>query len=57
MPVYQITITAPAINDEVVLAAESEHEARALAVSNALGRQAKEATVTVTEVPPEPEAA
>jgi hypothetical protein len=53
--VYKVLIDAPAIREEVVLAAESEDEARRLAIASALARQASAATVIVEEVPPDPD--
>lgn len=51
--IYSVRLTAPAINEEIVLSAESEEAARAMAVASALARMQKEATVIVTEVPPD----
>jgi hypothetical protein len=51
--IYKVTIITPAINEEVVLAADSEEEAKELAVASAASRAAKDATVTVEELPDE----
>jgi hypothetical protein len=49
--IYSVTIKAPAINEEVTLAAETATEARQLAVASSVARQVSAAEVTVTEVP------
>lgn len=49
--IYKVTLLAPAINEEVILAADSEQEAQALAIGSALARQRAAATVTVVEAP------
>jgi hypothetical protein len=49
--IYKVTIKAPPINEDVTLAAESEEQARELAVASALQRQAAAAEVTVEESP------
>jgi hypothetical protein len=54
MPVYQVTIAAPAVNEEVVTSAANEQEAKERAVASALQRQAEAATVRVIEIPDEP---
>jgi hypothetical protein len=46
--IYTVNITAPAINEEVVLNAESEDEAKDLAVASALQRQWAAAEIIVT---------
>jgi hypothetical protein len=51
--IYKVTIITPAINEEVVLAADSEEEAKELAVASAVSRAAQSATVTVEELPDE----
>ena len=57
MPIYKVTIEAPALNEEVVTSAESEEQARERAIASALQRQADAATVRVVEVPDGPRAA
>jgi hypothetical protein len=49
--IYQVLITAPAINEEVILEADSEQQAKERAVYSATQRMAKEASVTATMVP------
>jgi hypothetical protein len=52
MAVYTVTISAPAINEEVVVNADSEDQAKERAVYSALQRQADAAQVTVVEQSP-----
>jgi hypothetical protein len=52
MAIYKVAIVTESINEEVVLSAESEEEARRLAVASALARMTDAATVTVEEMPP-----
>jgi hypothetical protein len=49
--IYKVLINAPAIYEEVILAADSEEEAKALACGSALNRAMQAATVTVTSMP------
>lgn len=49
MAIYDVKIRAPAINEDVVVNADSEAQARERAVYSALQRQADAAEVTVTE--------
>jgi hypothetical protein len=52
---YKVLITAPAINEEVVLSADSPEEAKALALASCANRAPPGAlagaTVTVEEMP------
>jgi hypothetical protein len=57
MPIYKVTVQAPAINEEVVTSADSEEQAKERAIASALQRQADSATVRVVEVPDGPRAA
>jgi hypothetical protein len=50
--IYRVKIEAPAINEEVTLAAETAEEARQLAVASAVARAVDAAEVTVTPMPP-----
>jgi hypothetical protein len=52
MAIYKVLLDAPAIREEVTLAAESEEEARRLAIASALARMTDAATVIVEEMPP-----
>jgi hypothetical protein len=49
--IYRVLISAPAIYEEVILAAGSEEEAKRLAVGSAVNRAADAATVMVTPMP------
>jgi hypothetical protein len=49
MPIYTVTVQAPAINEQIVTEADSEQQARERAIYSALQRQADNATVTVEE--------
>ena len=49
MPIYDVTIKAPAIYEEVVVNAENAVQARERAIYSALQRQADAAEVTVQE--------
>ncbi len=50
--IYQVEITAPAIDELVVTEADSPEQAKERAIYSALQRQAEAATVTVTEQHP-----
>ncbi len=50
--IYKVHIEAPAINEDVILQAEDEQQAKEAAIYSAVQRQAKAATVTVTQAPP-----
>jgi hypothetical protein len=49
--IYKVLIEAPAIYEEVILAADSAEEAKRLAVGSAVNRAADAATVTATPMP------
>jgi len=49
MPIYNVSVQAPAINEMVVTEADNEQEAKERAVYSAMQRQAENATVTVEE--------
>jgi len=49
MPIYNVSVQAPAINEMVVTEADNEAQAKERAVYSALQRQAEYATVTVEE--------
>ena len=51
MPIYTVTIEAPAINEQVVTEADDAQQARDRAIASALARQAEDAEVTVIEQP------
>lgn len=53
--IYSVVINAPAIYEEVTLAADDPEDAQRLAVASAIARMQKEAKVTVTEVKPDPD--
>jgi hypothetical protein len=53
--VYEILIDAPAIRETVTLAADSEEDARRLAIASAIARMTEAATVIVKEIPPDPD--
>jgi hypothetical protein len=48
--IYKVLITAPAINEEIILEADDEVQAKERAVYSATQRMGTEATVTATEV-------
>jgi len=50
--IYEVTIVAPAINEQVTTEADSEEQAKERAVYSALQRQAAAATVTVVQQGP-----
>ena len=49
MPIYNVSVQAPAINAMVVTEADDEQQAKERAIYSALQRQAQNATVTVEE--------
>ena len=49
MPIYNVTVKAPAINEEIVVNADNAAQASARAVGSALARQREAVEVTVTE--------
>jgi 1,2-phenylacetyl-CoA epoxidase PaaB subunit len=49
--IYKVSIQAPAIDEEVTLAADDEEHAIELAVASTMRRQAAAATVTVEPSP------
>ena len=49
MPIYTVTVKAPAINEQIVTEADNEQQARERAIYSALQRQADSAAVTVEE--------
>jgi len=49
MPIYNVSVQAPAINEMVVTEADNEQEAKERATYSALQRQIENATVTVEE--------
>jgi hypothetical protein len=51
MPIYEVTVQAPAVNEIITTEAEDEQQAKERAVASALGRQAEAATVTVKRIP------
>jgi hypothetical protein len=51
MPIYEVTIVAPAIHEIVVTPADSEQQAKERAALSALQRQGAAATVTVKKLP------
>jgi hypothetical protein len=53
--IYTVLIVTEAIREEVTLAADSEDEARRLAIASAIARMTEAATVIVKEVPPDPD--
>lgn len=50
--VYEVTLNAPAINEVVVTAADSEEQAKERAVGSAMQRMLKAGNATVRELPP-----
>jgi hypothetical protein len=55
--IYEVTIDAPAIREVVTTSADSEEQAKDLALASALQRQAQTAVVTVRRLPDPPGAA
>ena len=51
MPVYEIMITAPAVNEIVVTSADDEQQAKERACYSALQRLGDAATIIVKEIP------
>lgn len=49
MPIYTVTIRAPAVYEEIVTSADNEQQAKERAVYSALQRQKDAAQVTVVE--------
>jgi len=49
MPIYTVTIQAPAIYEEVVTEADNEQQAKERAIYSAMQRQQEAAVVVVTE--------
>lgn len=49
--IYTVTVKAPAINEEIVLSADSEEQAKQMAIASALRRQIEAAEVTVVLQP------
>ena len=49
MPIYNVSVQAPAINEMVVTEADNEEQAKERAVYSALQRQAQNAQVTVEQ--------
>lgn len=47
MPIYTVTVKAPAINEQIVTEADNEQQAKERAVYSALQRQTQAAEVTV----------
>jgi hypothetical protein len=52
LAIYKVLLDAPAIREEVTLAADSEEDARRLAIASAIARMTESATVIVEEMPP-----
>lgn len=52
--IYEVTLTAPAINEVVVTTADSEEEAIRLAIDSAIRRMLATGTATVEAIRTEP---
>jgi hypothetical protein len=50
--IYKVLIETEGISEEVTLAAESEEEAKEIAIDSAVNRAMANATITVTPMPP-----
>ena len=50
--IYNVSIDAPAIHEDVTTEADNQQQAKERAVYSSLQRQLKAATVSVSEIPP-----